>query len=263
MTRHDMRLGYHPDVLDPRDHIYRDHLTAPPPPPSASLVPNCPPIWNQQTLGCCTGEGSARALAIVRAKAGLPYMEPSVLFIYFNERSLEGTVDSDAGAMVRDGVKTLHKLGVPPSSAWPFDVSKFKEKPSADAYAQATPHRALTYQRIVETTMAGRERAIKTALAAGWPVVFGFTVMSSFESDEVARTGIVPDPQPGEQVLGGHCVVFTGYNDAPFSDVGDQPFFDNSWSESFGRGGRFTMSWHQATNPKTASDYWVLKTVNG
>jgi C1A family cysteine protease len=45
----------------------------------------------------------------------------------------------------------------------------------------------------------------------------GFTVYSSFESDEVASTGIYnPDPST-ESVLGGHEVMVIGY------DVGSTP----------------------------------------
>ena len=55
---------------------------------------------------------------------------------------------------------------------------------------------------------------MKGCLAAGYPFVFGFTVYESFESQAVAKTGDVPMPRPGEQVLGGHAVLAVGYDDA-------------------------------------------------
>ena len=41
---------------------------------------------------------------------------PSRLFIYYNERLVEGSVNQDAGAMIRDGIKTMSKVGVCPES---------------------------------------------------------------------------------------------------------------------------------------------------
>jgi len=37
-----------------------------------------------------------------------------------------------------------------------------------------------------------------SGVAAGYPFVFGFTVYESFESEQVAQTGIVPMPGSGE-----------------------------------------------------------------
>jgi hypothetical protein len=45
---------------------------------------------------------------------GLEAFTPSRLFIYYNERVIEGTVAHDAGAQIRDGIKAVAKLGAPP-----------------------------------------------------------------------------------------------------------------------------------------------------
>ena len=51
-------------------------------------------------------------------------------------------------------------------------------------------------------------------LADGCPIVFGFSVYESFESADVAHTGVVPLPPRGETLVGGHAVVAVGYDDA-------------------------------------------------
>jgi len=43
---------------------------------------------------------------------------------------------------------------------------------------------------------------MRSCLADGFPFVFGFTVYESFESQEVAKTGVVPLPNPDEKVMG-------------------------------------------------------------
>jgi C1A family cysteine protease len=45
------------------------------------------------------------------------------------------------------------------------------------------------------------------------PVALGIAVYESLESEEVARTGEIPVPQEGEELLGGHAILAVGYDD--------------------------------------------------
>ena len=65
-----------------------------------------------------------------------PDFVPSRLFIYYNERVIEGTVDTDSGAQIRDGIKVVAKQGVPPETDWPYDIAKFADKPPAKAFTR-------------------------------------------------------------------------------------------------------------------------------
>jgi hypothetical protein len=47
---------------------------------------------------------------------------------------------------------------------------------------------------------------MRSCLAEGFPFVFGFTVYESFESQQVARTGVVLMPKSKEGVVGCHAV---------------------------------------------------------
>lgn len=75
---------------------------------------------------------------------------------------------------------------------------------------------------------------MKACLTAGLPIVVGFTVYDSFESDAVAQTGDVPMPAPGEQTLGGHCVLVVGYVVRSGRPVW---VCRNSWGTGWGDGG--------------------------
>ena len=66
---------------------------------------------------------------------------------------------------------------------------------------------------------------IQQPISSGYPFVVGFTVYDSFESNEVAKTGILPLPSPGEKVLGGHCVLVVGYDDAQNTFISFLPSF--------------------------------------
>src|SRR5690242_13868381 len=105
MPRTNQRYGWVPDLPDHRDHLYAApivHLQSLP--RSVDLTAACPPVYDQGQLGSCTANAIAGAIQFDRRKQGVSDFTPSRLFIYYNERDLEGTVDSDSGAQIRDGV---------------------------------------------------------------------------------------------------------------------------------------------------------------
>ena len=62
---------------------------------------------------------------------------PSKLFIYYNEREIEGTVNIDCGAQLRDGIKSVNAQGVCKETLYPYIIEKFKESDFEDlAYAE-------------------------------------------------------------------------------------------------------------------------------
>ena len=89
--------GWRPQLPDVRDKLYAARLTGPLP-HEYDLRPSMPPVYDQGQLGSCTGNAIAGAMEYERDRQGLPDFVPSRLFIYYNERALEGTVSSDAGA---------------------------------------------------------------------------------------------------------------------------------------------------------------------
>ena len=141
--------GWRPDLPDIRDLLYAaPHVVASTLPPAVDLRPQCPPVFDQGQLGSCTGNAIAGAIAFDQRKQGLPEIAPSRLFIYYNERVMEGTTDSDAGAQLRDGIKSVHKLGVCPETKWAYDIAQFAARPPDVCYTDALAHTVANYKRV-------------------------------------------------------------------------------------------------------------------
>jgi C1A family cysteine protease len=245
--------GWKPSPPDQRDFKLVPKFTVGLP-PIVSLRPNCPPIYDQGNLGSCTANGIAALHQFDQMKKH-PITHaswtPSRLFIYYNERVIEDSVDYDSGAYIRDGMKSLAKQGVCRETEWPYAISKFAAKPTARCYRDAMAHQAVLYQAVSQTNVG-----IRSAVATGMPVVFGFTVYESFESDEVAITGTVPMPSRTEGVLGGHCVVIIGYD-----DTRQRYECRNSWGTEWADGGYFTMPYAYVESADLCDDFWVLQTI--
>ena len=245
--------GWHPDLPDQRDHLFSVvYGVAAQLPSSIDLRSKCPPIEDQKKLGSCTANALVGALEFLELKDGVPFVDLSRLFVYYNERVIENSVSSDSGAQLRDGIKTLAKQGVCPEKMWPYVISKFKNKPTLTCYKNAAQHVILSYQRIQSMN------EMKTCLAAGYPFIFGFTVYESFESPGVASSGVVPMPALHEKVVGGHAVVAVGYDDAT-----QRVMVRNSWGAGWGQAGYFTMPYEYITSPKLASDMWTIRREEG
>jgi C1A family cysteine protease len=246
------RFGWTPDRPDQRDYVYSAPLrrlgTLP---QEINLTDVMPAVYDQGDLGSCTANAVAAAFQYDLYKQGLPDFVPSRLFIYYNERAMEGTIGVDSGAMLRDGIRSIARLGVCPEKLWPYAIDQFRTRHDRNCYEQAAGNRALLYQRVPRDLTQ-----MQACLASGFPFVFGFSVYESFDDPNVERTGVVPLPARGEETLGGHAVLAVGYSNA------EKRFrVRNSWGEDWGVDGYCTMPYAYLTTRSLSSDYWTIRVV--
>jgi C1A family cysteine protease len=220
-----------------------------------------PPIFDQGQLGSCTANATAAAFQYDGMLDGNDPGALARLWIYWQERDLEGTLShGDCGAEGSDAFKVATKIGIPPETDWPYDVATFNP-PAPPAIATANEdHYKLTkpYATPPQTLMS-----FKQALSNRQTIAFGFTVYESFESSEVAQSGIVPMPDQGEEVVGGHEVLLVGY-------LRTEPHYGlvrNSWGSvqtdgtAWGlRGdGYFLMPWTYILSSTLAGDWTTIQ----
>lgn len=251
------------DLPDFRDlHFSKNHLMCRVEqlPKSVDLRPKCSPVENQDQLGSCTSFALAGALEFLEEQslntrvASPQILMPdqygtfSHLFIYYNERDVEGDVDQDGGGQLRDGIKTIASLGACAENLWPYNEAMVYTKPPVVAYSDALNHKITSYMRLDSLI------DMKQCLAAGFPFVFGFTVYSAFEGPEVASTGLVPMPKWDDECMGGHAVLAVGYDDTE-----EVVIVRNSWGADWGLQGYFKLPYAYISNPDLASDFWTIR----
>lgn len=251
------RYGWRPSLPDHRDMEYRfsgeavqkavalDHV---------DLSPQMPPPYNQGELGSCTSQAVAGLLQydeIAQKKADTT--TPSRLFIYYNERALDpmSSVSEDTGSSIRMGIKAVRTYGFCDESLWPYNPKNFAVEAPHTVYLAAKSERITNYGHVPQ--VLGQ---MQSALAAGHPIAFGFSVYESFQSDAVADSGVVPMPRRREALLGGHAVACVGY------DNPTQRFIvRNSWGSDWGQNGYFTIPYAYLLNTNLADDFWLINVV--
>jgi C1A family cysteine protease len=257
-------LGWLPDLPDHRDFLYAAPTAIlKTPQTSVDLRNRCPKqIYDQGRIGSCTANAIAGAIEFDQIKQGKQEATPSRLFIYYNERKMEHTILTDSGAQIRDGIKSVAKLGACPESLWTYDDTppqpedapcpncKFAQKPTDNCYTEALKHKLLTYQRVPHVL-----GSMKGCLASGYPFVFGFTVYDNFPFQ--TTTGEVPMPTAQNAVLGGHAVLAVGYDDAT-----QVFYFRNSWGAAWGRGGYGLIPYAYLVDSDLSDDFWTIRTID-
>ena len=262
-------LGWKRDTVDSRDHKYKislvDLTTLP---DKVDLRKYCSPVEYQRTLGSCTAQSIAGVLEfldikkklteevnwivrlwkqILRFFNKLSFDVVSRLFVYYNEREVEGSISEDAGAMLRTGIKVCNQYGWCHEKLWPYNIEKFKEKPTENCYNSALPKQIKEYQRL--TTEDER----LACLAEGYPFIFGIDIFSSFITHDVEDNGIIPMPDINtERWLGGHALCAVGYNKITRNYI-----VRNSWGDWWGQKGYCLIPFDYLT--KYGDDMWTIR----
>lgn len=240
------RYGAFPSWHDPRDYSLPYRVRAMPRAPSADLSAWLGPVKDQTTLGACTGFGATGQMEFLyrkyKAGSGEPVFSP--LSLYWNERDIEGDVDSDGGAQIRTACKVLASRGVCLESDDPYRPSAFRAPPTPPQIAEAAKYKAGGYHRLNDLP------DMLSCLASGYPFLMGFVVYESFE--RIGGDGVMSVPGRGEFQLGGHCVLVYGYDDAAHHLL-----VRNSWGTGWGKGGNFSMPYAFASDAGKVFDTWI------
>jgi C1A family cysteine protease len=216
---------------------------------------------DQGQLGSCTANGIAQGVFVAEMEAGLPAAVLARLWLYFEERALEGTTAQDAGANIGDGFTMLAAKGIPSEEHYPYDIAKFAQNPGPGVDRLAFDSKGaigINYHPI-SSTGATLISDVEKALTAKMAVTFGCSVSEEFCS--TIPSGTVQAPKSQADVAGGHCMCVVGHDHA-----GKRFLVKNSWGSSWrdpsAPEGCFWMAYSWFTDPQFgASDCWCVLVV--
>jgi len=242
-------LGWNPDPPSFLDYKFGAAFAPVSMPAAHSLRNNCSPVRNQGNIGSCTGFSTAAAIEYLRRCDSDEFSTIySPLFLYYEAREREGTIDVDCGAYIRTLMDVARKEGAAPESAWKYDEKRFAKLPNPTAYEKAKRWKLGAHYRC--ETMG----QVLQAIAKGFPVVGGFMCHTGMEAPEVNRTGVIPLPRAKrDRPTGGHAVCFIGYDHATRTVE-----FKNSWGTDWGDAGYGKLPFEYVERRDLSGDFWAV-----
>jgi C1A family cysteine protease len=240
------KLNYKFQKKDSRD--YKFSLSKPKSslPNSFNLNKKVKTILDQGNLGSCVSNSFAQAINMSVNSIWI-----SRLMHYYCGRAIQETSSmDDTGLDIRKAASIIAKYGACLESVWPYNISNFNKLPSLTAFQKSKLFKLYKYSFVNQDIISLTTCLYNTQR----PIIFGIMVYSSFLSNIVTTTGMVPIPDTNTETLeGGHCVVMIGYDNSTqlFTCV-------NSWGNTWGNKGFFYLPYAYVTNPNLASDFCSL-----
>lgn len=201
-----------------------------------------PQALDQLNISSCAANASSNVLKYLLNCN----WQPSRLFIYWNTRVniANQSPNTDSGVCLRDNFKAIKAYKVCDENVWPYDVSKYDDKPSDDAYRNMK-NIDIVYEKV-------NPEDIKHVLYEGIPIIVGIQIYDSIYTDAVRYSGEVNMPGPSERCLGGHAIAIVGYDDSTrkFKCL-------NSWG-GWGKNGCFNIPYDYINSDTLTFDRWAM-----
>lgn len=209
---------------------------------------------DQGKTNSCTANAVSFAYAFDTIKHD-DFIMPSRLFIYYNAKKLDGSVDNDNGCEIISALKAISYYGICDESIWPFDVANINIEPSEKCYEIARSSNKVIYARL-EIKTNDYLIDLKYAIASGYVIIFALKIYDSFITKTVAITSIVPIPKWDDVEIGYHTMCIIGYCDESRLFV-----VKNFWSRIWGCDGCLFIPYEYICNRDMIDDFWIIECI--
>lgn len=162
-------------------------------------------IEDQGRLGSCSALAMTSAYELMLNQIN-SYVELSDLFIYYNTRLPLNEQANDLGATIRDTVKSVETYGVCREALWPYDITKFDDPPTPEAYQDGLTRKLSNPVRLV-TLVEGID-----CVNSGRPFICGMEIFLSFMFLD-SQNAVVKTPLTDMDASQGyHAMSIVGYD---------------------------------------------------
>lgn len=205
-------------------------------------------VDDQLSKPWCVAFGVCDAIEFQMVMMGLEVPEGgfSKAYLYAMCKKYDGIADQD-GTFIRIALEIALKYGLCSDSLCPtttYLTSETLPVITNDMLVAASAYKIKAYARLQKSTGYVDNEQIKDALANSQMVVIG----SYVEQDNWLNGDDLIDA-PAGNYLGGHCTYLFGYDDTYVAgNYTGAEFGANSWGESWGRRGKYTMMYNYTTN---------------
>lgn len=212
---------------------------------------------DQGSLGWCVGWSWSLFQRVTNTFLdGVPDIL-SAMDNYRKAQKYDDLPDFIEGSTNLGGAKALHKEGICTEKCWPTITSKSQDsgKPCA-GYGSPEETFGIDQYYMLPVTWGSIKAAMwGTTSEPQWggrvPVVIGIQILKGWTT--VDESGIVPDPLPGEPVMGNHSTLITG-----ITKIDGKLYLENleSWGKDEGNNGKFLIPESYVTGGHIM-DAWV------
>lgn len=210
-------------------------------------------VPDQHGLNSSVAHACAGLVEYFERRAHGRLLRPSRLFLHQNALRFSHA-SGQAGVDLRTGLKTLVRFGAPPERLWPYEEQRAEAATDPFLYSFTEPYRSIIYVRL-DARGAPPDVTLQTVrafLAAGFPVVFGFSVPSSLALD-----GDIPYRPTFDSVLGGQAVIAAGYDDRWLRGSRGALLVRSSWGQQWGQAGYGWLP-YAFVEEHLATDFWTV-----
>lgn len=220
-------------------------------PPRVDLRPHMTEVESQERTSSCVANAVAGAYEyLAKRHLGDDSYNVSRLFIYYNARAAQGMEGEDAGSFIADAVESLKEYGACSEETWEFSEDIILEEPSEEAYEEASAFLVEDFE-VVPLDL----NAWKSALAEGYPIIFGVSLYESFDKARKGKIPLPTDKEAGRGAHGAHAMLCVGYSDK------DEMFIvRNSWGTDWGDNGYCYIPYDYMMSDKhNLGDNWIIR----
>jgi C1A family cysteine protease len=172
------------------------------------------PIDDQGSLGSCSANAFVNVYenmllnSMLLGSGETDFEDLSRLFLYYNSRILEESVESDSGVIeLKSTLDAAKEYGICTEELWPYQANTFSTAPSSEAYGDALQRRIPSYEFIAN------DDAMREVISLySKPVLVGMYVFDDFMLAN-KENFTIQLPNDTEFSLGGHAVAVVGYTD--------------------------------------------------